>query len=262
MKKTIIFSILIIFVLQIKGQSLITERPGKAFSSSTLPHKSFQWEQGFSYESNAADYRGDITYYRNLGLSHTLLRYGLFEKIEIRAGTDLIRKTIKSGGVVDSAGNTLDIEPLSLGAKFQITAENRLIPELAILGHIILPSLSTLEGDRKAMPDIKLAGTFTPGRLVSIGFNLGLRWPDFTFAQTNLFYALMLGMSHSDNISSFLELYGYRDYYYAIDDLRMDAGIAYLVSQNFQLDISGGIGITDISPDFFLEIGFSWRLPQ
>jgi hypothetical protein len=42
----------------------------------------------------------------------------------------------------------------------------------------------------------------------------------------------------------------------------MDAGIAYLVSQNFQLDISGGIGITDISPDFFLEIGFSWRLPQ
>ena len=42
----------------------------------------------------------------------------------------------------------------------------------------------------------------------------------------------------------------------------LDAGIGYLPAGNIQLDLSGGVGITDNAPDYFVAAGICVRLPR
>jgi hypothetical protein len=44
-------------------------------------------------------------------------------------------------------------------------------------------------------------------------------------------------------------------------ELRADAGLTYLIGNNFQLDFSAGQGITDNAPERFVAFGFSYRFP-
>lgn len=262
MKNIIFLSGFLLIALSANSQELITDRPDQTESSSTVPKKTLQWESGFSFESDAAEYRGEIIYYRNLGLNHSLLRYGLLDKLELRLGADLMRKTVEPENMSDGSQTEIDLEPVNIGFKVQLTEEARLIPELAILSHVVFPALSTLNEKNEPMPDITLAGGLNPREWASLGFNFGFRWPDFSFSQTNLFYSFVIGLSHGQKLGSFWEIYGYRDYYYAIDDFRADAGVTYLLKPNFQLDLSGGFGITEVSPDYFISFGFSWRIPK
>jgi hypothetical protein len=39
-----------------------------------------------------------------------------------------------------------------------------------------------------------------------------------------------------------------------------DGGITYLINNNFMLDLSSGIGITDNAPDHYVALGFSFRI--
>ncbi|MBF6609373.1 MAG: transporter, partial [Flavobacterium sp.] len=34
----------------------------------------------------------------------------------------------------------------------------------------------------------------------------------------------------------------------------------YLLSNDFMLDVSGGFGLTDNAPDYFMALGFSFRI--
>jgi hypothetical protein len=43
---------------------------------------------------------------------------------------------------------------------------------------------------------------------------------------------------------------------------QLDTGFTFLVLPNFQLDISGGIGISMGSPDNFISMGLSYRIPR
>jgi len=73
---------------------------------------------------------------------------------------------------------------------------------------------------------------------------------------------MVLGISHGEKLGSYWEIYGWKMAWQEKKDVRADAGLTYLVKPNLQLDFSGGIGISDISPDFFINLGFSWRIPE
>jgi hypothetical protein len=74
-------------------------------------------------------------------------------------------------------------------------------------------------------------------------------------------YALSFGFSFNKKISAFAEAFGFVTKSEKPDN-RLDAGFTYLFTHNLQADISGGIGITRRSPDYFVAIGFSFRLPK
>lgn len=42
----------------------------------------------------------------------------------------------------------------------------------------------------------------------------------------------------------------------------IDAGFTYLVAPNFQLDISGGLGVNEETLDNFNSFGLTYRLPD
>jgi hypothetical protein len=64
-----------------------------------------------------------------------------------------------------------------------------------------------------------------------------------------------------DPINAFVEVYGWLPEN-ELPDHRFNGGFTFLVRRNLQLDVSGGIGLSEISPDWFVSGGLSWRIPR
>jgi hypothetical protein len=89
---------------------------------------------------------------------------------------------------------------------------------------------------------------------------LGAEWDGET-AVPGYFYSVALGIGLIENLGMFVESFG------AIQEAgtaqhQLDAGFTYLLTPNFQVDISGGIGLNDAAPDNFISFGLSYRIPR
>ena len=70
---------------------------------------------------------------------------------------------------------------------------------------------------------------------------------------------LSLGMSMTKRLSAFVETFSAFKDQSEQDEYSIDGGIAYLVHDDLQLDISAGAGLNDPAPDFFVSFGLAWR---
>ncbi len=234
---------------------LVTDRPDQTESSSTVPLKSFQIETGFIMEMNKSAFFNKTSYAYNT----TLLRYGLLENLELRLGVEFLGDKI-TNKLYDETYSLSGFSPLYTGFKLKITEEDGLRPEIAFLGGLVLPFTAGNEykPDYSAA-NIRFAFSHTLSERLSIGYNLGAEWDGET-AIPGYFYSLVTGIGISDKLGGFIESYGLiRENGY--NEHMLDAGLTYLVMRNFQLDISGGIGINKNATDSFISFGFSYRLP-
>lgn len=256
MKYIKLLTIVILISSTIYSQSipeLVTDRPDQTESSVTVPKGWLQIETGILMEGDSPMDNVDLT---NTVYNTTLLRYGLFDKTELRFGWEYLQEKWDNDGI---ESDVTGLVPLVIGFKTQISEEDGWIPELAFLGHLTIPNVG--EEDFQAdylTPDFRFAGTKTLNDRFSAAFNLGGEW-DGVLPNTNIFYSVVVGMGLSEKIGAFAEVYGY-----VIEDCdpdhRFDAGATYLINNNFQLDISGGVGINEKAPDYFISGGLSYRL--
>ncbi|MCK5171161.1 MAG: hypothetical protein KAQ75_14880 [Bacteroidales bacterium] len=86
---------------------LIGDRPTQTASAFIVPKGYFQFEDGFIYENETSETQ-------NISYTSMLLRYGLFENIELRFVTEYYK--IRSTGVFDISG----FSPVSVGAKIHV----------------------------------------------------------------------------------------------------------------------------------------------
>lgn len=91
----------------------------------------------------------------------------------------------------------------------------------------------------------------------SLSYNLGAEWNGLSNNPTYI-YTLTTGYSFTDKMGAYLELYGFL-VQFEKPDHRFDAGLTYLITPNHQLDVSGGIGFSKDSPDFYIALGYSFR---
>ena len=74
-------------------------------------------------------------------------------------------------------------------------------------------------------------------------------------------YTTAIGISFNNEFSSFIKVYG--DFNASLKPIHnFDGGFTYLLSNNLQVDISGGKGISGVDSFWFLSTGFSFRLPE
>ena len=92
----------------------------------------------------------------------------------------------------------------------------------------------------------------------SLGYNLGLQW-DGNQPNATAVYSISLSINVLENFGVFAEAYGF-SMEKSLSDYRGDFGCTYLVTNNLQLDISGGVGLNSIAPDSFIAFGFAWRI--
>ena len=233
---------------------LITDRPDQTESAAVVPYKSLQIETGFVLENNETD----LFKQKSFAYNTTLLRYGLFENFELRLGMEFLgeKEQMKNS---DTTNTFSGFSPLYAGFKVRIVDEDGWRPEMAILGGLVLPFTANESFKPEyAGGNLRLSFANTLSDKFSLGYNLGAEW-DGVNAAPNYFYSIALGVGLTDKLGMFVEGFGLIPEDGDAQNL-LDAGFIYLAFPNFQLDISGGIGLNSNAPDNFISTGFTYRL--
>lgn len=233
---------------------LITDRPDQTESSITVPYRSLQIEIGGLFENdNNSSRESKILEYPGL-----LLRYGLLSNFELRFGATYGESQLKDQ-MNSGEEFTRGLNPLSVGFKVLISEENGIWPELAFIGELGLPNSGHPDFELEHLtPGFLLAGSHTLADYLGLGWNLGAEWETYQ-PKPNGIYSLVLGISVSNRLGAFIESYG-RFTKEEDPDHRMDAGFTYRLMDNIQLDASGGLGLSQAAPDYFVSFGASFRM--
>jgi hypothetical protein len=235
--------------------ALITDRPDQTESSAVVPRRFLQIETGFVLAND-----NDSQAKRKLfAYNTTLLRYGLLTNLELRLGLEYLGEKTELKNT-DSTNIVTGLSPAYVGFKVKITDEDGWKPEIAFLGGLVLPfTANSYFKPTHTAGTFRFAFSHTLSDRFSLGYNLGAKWNGID-AVPGFFYSLVFGVVIIDNLGMFVESYGLIPEEENAEHL-LDAGFTFLLLPNFQLDVSGGIGLQN-SVNNFISFGLTYRLPK
>jgi hypothetical protein len=239
-------------------EEIMTDRPDQTEAPNLTPKGWFQIETGAQREFD--DSRSVRTHWEKTLYNTTLWKYGLTQSFELRLITEYAGDKIRfKNAARDTVISFSGWNPVMVGGKIAILNEKGIIPKTSLIGHLILPYFGY--DDYKPTfitPKFRFVFSHKLNRVFNLSYNLGMEWQDGTVAAGTVIYTASLETIFTKKFSMFLESYGFLKEK-SLPDHRFDAGLMYLLNSNFQLDLSGGFGLTDISPDYFISAGLSFR---
>lgn len=227
-----------------KLPSIQLDRPDQTECPFITPTNYIQLESGFNYEEIDASQS-------SWSFPSILWKYGLNDKVEFRLITELISSQ-KNQQTISG------ISPLTVGFKTALWEERGWLPKTSFIGHITTSDIGSKEFHTKYIaPSFRFTMQHLLSEKLSIGYNLGAEWNGENAEQTYI-YTLTAGMSITDKIGCYAELYGYFPKVES-NDHRIDGGFTYLLNNDFIIDISGGLGLTKNAPKGYISFGISYR---
>jgi len=222
------------------------DRPDQTETSFLVPKGYFQAELGFSITDTDP---GFIYSYPS-----ALWKYGLTDNFELRLITQYI--TIQKQPNPDQNG----FLPLAAGFKAKLSEQKGILPKMSFIGHLRIPGVVS-EGFETTYlaPDLRLAFDHIVSDFFSVGYNVGLFW-DGEDPEPLVLYTLTTGFAITERLGLFAEVFGATPQ--REDDaleLYADAGLTYIIGNNFMIDVSASQGITDNAPLSYVSAGFSYR---
>lgn len=257
-----------LFAQEEKNSNIVTDRSSQTQSAFTMPKGYFQWETGFSYIRKPGLIENDfgafnfVSEVESYTYNHSLLRYGLSDKIELRL--------IQTVGQDRTSNLNEDTKfgPTFIGAKFELMKQAQGRPQISFLTHIGTPLLES--GDEGVQFDFRFNFDIKLSNKLNLAYNLGGIYQNdqiMEFDSGSNFkglYTLVLGYRVIPKLLVFGELFGFWENTVEADH-RVDFGLTYLLSPNVQLDFFTGTGLelnSAGSPDSLFGFGFSLRIPK
>jgi hypothetical protein len=241
------------------SEPLVTDRPDFTEASSTVGRGVMQLEGGYTYVYDS----DDAGSFKAHSFPETLLRVGvLADWLEFRIAWNYVEESTNQFG--GSRSIATGSEDLYLGVKVGLTGQEGILPEMAIMPQMTVPTGS---GDLSA-------DEVLPGLVWLYGWDLN-DWLA-TGAMTKADRALddvtgdpFLEMAQSWTVNySLTEWLGaYTEWFVIAPDGADtnhtehygDGGFTFLVTDNVQLDIRAGVGLNDAADDYFVGSGFAFR---
>lgn len=270
MLRPISFILLCLLVSRVNAQ-IETDRPDFTESPNVVPKGALQIETGFIYERDRFYMESpmqsppEVTT-SNITLNTTLFRYGLTDRVELRVNYSIDRfKIEKYESIVLPDPSLFDpLKGLSstfVGIKTNLYRSERV--SVGLLSHLYLPSLRTGDYSKSAneriAPEMLIPCSIEITERFGIAFQYGLTWNGMNADITNS-YTLALGFGLTDDLSFYLEPFGY---ILNGEDLHLiNGGFTYLLNDDVQLDLTGGLGLSEDAPDYFLNCGLSLLLQK
>ena len=246
MRKTILlFYALGSLTILAQTEPIQADRPDQTETPFIVLKGMFQVETGFKFQKN-----DEIS--NSNSLPSVLWKYGVNENFELRLITEFVSEKINDE---KSSGFT----PILVGIKIKLCEEKGIFPKTSFIGHIGLPNTasSKYKTDYVA-PEFRFTMQHTLSDKLSLGYNLGCEWDGMT-PETSFVYTVTTGYSINNMISCYLELFGFATEKDKANH-NFDVGFTYLINNNFLVDLSSGVGITDNAPDHYLALGCSFRI--
>lgn len=235
------------------GDYLGSDRPGIADSSEVVGPGRWQMETGLVREArrSAEDPVRTVFF-------PTLLRLGLNEHWEVRLESDVYAWMRDSDGTRTQAH-----APFSVGFKYRFMEAAGAGPSLAAIARITPPSGSNRLKTRRTTADLRVAADWQLSRQWSLNPNIG--WAIDEDDEGRRFNAALFAVTLAYKPVPALELFvdtGAQkpEARGAGSAVVYDAGIAYLVSRDIQIDLSAGVrGAGSTPPRSFVATGLSIR---
>lgn len=240
-----IFSFLLCFA-QDELPSLIPDRPGMSWGAEVTPHHNVIWDNGFGYEKSAD---GAQTF----TLSSAMFRYGLFENMELRVGSEFLLNK-EDGNQKPAFG----IAPLAIGAKIKLYEGSGILPSVGVLAELRSPHVGTKDQlPTYLAPSAYLLFEHSIGERFWLCYNAGLEWDGET-AEPMTFLALAIGCYITESLGTFIENYNYLN---SEGSQHMtEIGFTWLVSRRVQLDLETDLDILNLGKYYSVGCGVSWLI--
>jgi hypothetical protein len=259
MKKCGLFLILFFCSLLLIGQDislpiLVTGRPGRSESASTLAKNSFQIEMGIMRE-----HKDNEEFDKNaVGFATTLLRYGVWDNFELRLES-FYGSTHSNDKINDTDTIYNGFGPLTAGFKVHVVEESGIRPEISILSSITLRHIGNENyAPVFSYPRSLAAFSHTLSNKFDLGYNAGFAYNGYS-ADGFFIYSMILYYHISKVVSCFGEFYGNFDHG-NLPRFRIDGGFTFDLRKNLILDISAGYGFDRDINQNHLSFGYIWRI--
>lgn len=247
-----------------KPSPLVTDRPDQTESSIAVRPGVIQVELGWLYTSET-----EVgTELKTHTVPQSLLRIGVIPGLEARVGFAgwMRSELVDRQDPASTTAATNGVGDLELGFKYQVPQPDGSRADLAILGGATVPTGQAGFGSERVDPNIRLSFSTALGPRVSLGSNIGASWTSSgttsgTETLVDLLYTAVVGVALTNRFGAFAESFGG----VALEASRpsthaFDGGVTFLVSPNFQLDMSGGVGLSAAAADWFVGAGMAFRV--
>lgn len=252
MKKSfIILAFLLAFGIchaQDEAISFPTERPGTTRGTAVLPLHKVSWENGFSYEHGF-----DNT--RTTTFNNTIIRYGIFENVEIRVGTDFL---MCNDLLHQDQAKQILVTPFTFGTKIRCFEGEGILPSVGVLAEFHSPHIGSTDLlPSHLAPTLHLIFENEVTDWFSICYNAGAEWDGETATPTT-FLGLSLGFSVTDEIGTYVETF---HYLHPDENQHMgEFGLTFSPSPRLQLDVETILDLQHLKDYFLVGCGIAWMI--
>lgn len=225
--------------------SFPADRPGNVWGTEVLPFTRCSWENGFSYERDHDS--------RTIVLPSTIIRYGIFENVELRVGTDFQffeeqPFQTKSYGIM----------PLTIGTKIYCYEGKGAFPSVAVLAQLQSPHVGSpdLLPDHLAPSMYLIFENDINDRLV-LCYNAGTEWDGVTATPTT-FLGLNLWFGITDDLGTYIETSNYL--HPDGNQYLSEIGLTFTPMPRLQLDVEADFDVQNLKDYFRVGCGIAWRI--
>jgi hypothetical protein len=234
------------------------DRPGIADGSTTVGRGRFEIESALQ-----AEFRRNGSEHDHTLFIPTLLRYGFAKKWEARAEGNTYTLQWQDDPQ-QATPHTEGMAPTSAGLKYNfLAAVGTTRPSIGAILRIFPPSGTGDYRNTKTTGDLRLVADWNYSDKWSLNPNLGLAIYQDSSARIfeAALFALTLNFNPTPKLNFFADT-GIQtpEQKYGAPSAILDAGTAYIIGRNTQLDLSIGTGVTGTTPPHpFLAAGYSRR---
>jgi hypothetical protein len=248
-----LFHIITLLLLVIHGygqEYLNPDRPNASKTPELVKGNNLQLEVGFLKEK----INGRQNMYEH---PHALLRYGLFNALELRM--EIVSQTIKDNV---SKVNLKGLTPVYFGVKAKILPENNWMPSIGALAEVGVPSLASGDYFVDGIPfEFRILFNNNINSNFSLQYNFGVAWNETNNQRDNKqwMYTLTPAYKITKNFHVFIEEFAFlrngtsAEHYF-------DGGVQYYFTKDLVVDLGAGVGTSKISSDYYIEGGLSYRI--
>jgi hypothetical protein len=238
-------------------EPLASDRPDFTEASCTVGRGVCQLEMGYTYFHDD----NGVTSSSSHSLPEMLLRMGvLADWLELRLGWNFGHETLSTGGIRSTTSGS---EDLYLGLKLGLTPQQGILPEMSLVPQMTVPMGSPFSANR-VLPGVNwlygweindfLTTAGSTQLNLSIDAGSGREYVEMAQSWT-------IGYSLAENLGMYTEWFVLAPA--GADTARtehyLDAGFTYSVTNNLQLDIRAGKGVSAAAVDFFAGTGLVAR---
>lgn len=235
--------------------TIATDRPDFVESSNVVGKSRLQVETSIGHDRSRTDGVREQSW-----STPTLLRYGISDTWEVRLETDGAMRQRFTDDVNRLRQSERGYGDISLGLKWHALDASGSVPSVGLLVHADLASGSAPFRGQGTRPSVRMVAEWELGAGMSLGLmpGIGYERPGGAFG----ILGVVVGKGLTNRLRSFVELSSPRIASSADGGTEAAAtvGMAYLITNNCQVDSAISRGLNQRTPDLSFTVGLSFKL--